>query len=153
MGVSAEPFLAFVECAGCHEPFAVRDRYLLNRVKWCSERCRKAQYRTPCAICGKLCGGSDRATYCAGCAQVVTGRIAAERAAPRRALVERLWAEGKTVREICAELGVRYHKSYLASWRERGYDLPYRRSAEALANVRRGNVDGFAAARAARKAR
>lgn len=50
------------------------------------------------------------------------------------------WAEGLTMREICARLG--WSKGHLSCeihrLRARGYSLPHRRSPEGLANIRAG---------------
>lgn len=56
----SDPFLAFVECAGCGESFPVRNKKALNRAKWCSERCRRQTlYSKPCPGCGKPMDGSN----------------------------------------------------------------------------------------------
>lgn len=68
-------------CAGCGEslpptkPSAGRPR------KWCSDRCRKDQYRPSCVDCGALLNGSDglgpnRALRCRTCSKVEQRRMA-----------------------------------------------------------------------------
>jgi hypothetical protein len=53
-----DAFLEFRECAGCGELFPIRNK-MARKAKWCSERCRKAQYSTPCVDCGGPTGGSN----------------------------------------------------------------------------------------------
>lgn len=53
-----ESFLEFRECAGCGELFPIRSKHA-KRAKWCSDRCRKRQYSTPCIDCGAPTNGSD----------------------------------------------------------------------------------------------
>lgn len=51
----------------------------------------------------------------------------------RRALVERLWAEGVSAREIARRVGwsTRSNPSnYISAYRAKGWDLPHRRSPE-----------------------
>lgn len=102
--------------------------------KWCSERCRKGQYAEPCERCGAPHGGrANRAggqrpqRYCHSCALIVSGETSRAKHLPRRELIERLWREGDTARQICEKVGVPYYKPAIAKWRERGYDLPHRR--------------------------
>jgi hypothetical protein len=123
-GVTSKPFLAYVTCAGCGEPFPVTKRLALNRAKWCSERCRKRQYRKPCASCGNLCGGADKSTYCADCGSRIAGEMAADRARIYRETIEAMWAEGMTMREINDAVG--HTKINFSTARARGWNLPHR---------------------------
>lgn len=68
----------------------------------------------PCPNCGER---SHR-----GSAQCMSCRRAAQ--AARRALVERMWAEGATIKEICAATGMQDFQT--SAYRELGWDLPYR---------------------------
>jgi len=102
--------------------------------------------------CGaRTCYGAERGRVpeprCVPCDYARRAAIAAD----RREFIEWLWARGCTVREICAELGIIYHKSYLAQWRARGVNLPYRRTPDQVARLIAGNRGQFARARAARK--
>jgi RNA polymerase-binding transcription factor DksA len=94
-------------CPGCGDPLPP-SRGNAPR-KWCSERCRKMQYRRPCANCGAPCGGSDLSTYCADCGLRIG--LARSRAlqhaqvAEKRDLVLALLADGATNREIAERAG------------------------------------------------
>lgn len=122
-------YLEFRECAGCGELFPVRSRYAY-RAKWCSERCRKAQYDfDPCVVCGGKtssgpANGRVKDPRCDSC----TRRHKRERELARQAVIERLWAEGKTAKQIGEVLGwnPRYAGNIIAVCRHRGYDLPVR---------------------------
>lgn len=58
----------------------------------------------------------------------------------QRAQIERLWAEGKTVREIGAEIGwaLSTAKVKISQLRAQGYDLPHRRTPEQVARIAGG---------------
>jgi transposase len=66
----------------------------------------------------------------------------------RRALVERLWAEGLTAREIGEELGQKPVNTSVL--RTLGYDLPHRRTPEQIARITADSGAHLAKARAAR---
>lgn len=131
--MSDEEFLAFVECAGCHELFPVRKKMALNRAKWCSERCRRAQYSTPCIDCGAPTSngrGKNASKRCARCGLIYTGALAHERAIEHRERVERLWKQGLTMREMAEAMGWKLSTAHVAISRLRaqGVDLPHRYS-------------------------
>ena len=149
-------FLAFVECAGCGEMFPVRKKKALNRAKWCSERCRKAQYSSPCVDCGAPTNGSDgrgpnAAKRCQKCSSTHTGQLQRDKWAPRRALVERLWREGWTSAQIEDELGTWHgpRGHFISSQRARGWDLPHRCSPEHIEAITAGFRRSWEARRAA----
>lgn len=131
-------------CQGCGAPIQVgRSRPR----KWCSERCRKASYGDPCIDCGK------RTTYGAQKRRVAEPRCAqcaaTHAAAPRRAEVERLWAEGLTGRQIAESLGwaPKTAGRMISGYRARGYDLPHRRTPEQIARITAGSDERLANAR------
>jgi hypothetical protein len=77
-----------------------------------------------CIDCGKPTSGKSQ-KRCLHCSSVLQGGINRDRWLVGRALVEQMWADGMTAREIAEALG---RKSFNASvYRDRGYDLPRRR--------------------------
>lgn len=108
--------------------------------KFCSERCRKAQYAEPCVDCGRPHTG--RAShpgqrYCVECGKRHAAEASTERARPQRELIERMWREGASSAAICAAIGSRVAapSAYIANLRARGYDLPVRNPGSSLANI------------------
>ncbi len=67
-----------------------------------------------------------------------------------RRMVEGMWAEGMTGRQIDAALGLKGLN--ISALRARGYNLPHRRTPEQIARIVTGTDDRLAKARAARKA-
>lgn len=67
--------------------------------------------------------------FCVRCGAKVSAEKSVERARPQRELVERLWREGKSCREICDAIGYRGDdpSGYICTLRAQGYDLPHRR--------------------------
>jgi endogenous inhibitor of DNA gyrase (YacG/DUF329 family) len=125
--------------------------------KFCSEKCRKQQYSTPCVDCGAPTSGNDghgpRASKrCLPCGSAHSANLAKSRGRERRALVERLWREGKLAREIGAILGWNggAAATHISMLRARGYDLPYRRPPEWRARMLVGADERMRKARAAR---
>jgi DNA-directed RNA polymerase specialized sigma24 family protein len=124
-------------CQGCGSPLPAPPPSSGRRRKWCSEACRKRTlYGGRCVDCGAATSGSEgrgaRAPQrCHACAARRAAARSSERAAPRRALIERLWAEGRSVREIGELMGwaENAQKSKIARLRQLGYDLPHRRPA------------------------
>ena len=120
-------------CGACLPPPTQSGR----RRKWCSEACRKRTlYAGRCVDCGAATSGSagrgPRAPKrCQACASRLAAARARERAAPRRAVIERLWAEGRTVREIGELMGWAQNarESKISRLRQLGYHLPHRRRA------------------------
>jgi transposase len=93
------------------------------KLAWQRAQDRSEQGRARCSECGGLAGvGSARhgPTTCAECRGYA--------AALKGVRVERLWNEGKTFPEICAEMG--WTSGMLSrmidQYRADGYDLPYR---------------------------
>lgn len=89
----------------------------------------------PCPRCGQPMLGwqpSRPATGCGACR-------AADADAHAREYV-RLWAEGKTLRQIAAHFGYSLGAAprELHRLRERGYDLPFRYPKERVSNIRAG---------------
>lgn len=142
----SEPFLAFVECAGCGEAFHVRNRMALNRAKWCSEKCRKGSYGQACVDCGaRTTHGAEHGKHdeprCKSCSNKHRGALA-------RQQVEELWAQGKTGREIARIMGwtSKNPSTVLCALRNaHGYNLPRRYPDARIAQVVR---DGMSLARA-----
>lgn len=134
--MSDDEFLAFVECAGCHELFPVRKKMALNRAKWCSERCRRSQYSTPCVDCGAPTDGSNghgknASKRCARCNLTYTSVLAHERSLEHRERVERLWKQGLTLCEMAEAMGwknVQVAQVQISILRSKGVDLPHRYS-------------------------
>jgi hypothetical protein len=114
-------------CAGCGRELEGR-----GRAKWCSDRCRKRTlYAGVCVDCGAPtsgCNGPGKAPKrCQPCDARLVGDRARAAARPRRELVERLWAEGKSPSEIAEVMDwSSYPSIHIATLRGRGYDLPYR---------------------------
>lgn len=108
--------------------------------EWCADpdgsrlRARKAGYRGACIKCGATtsgCNGPGKAPLrCIPCGQehVAEVKRAGHRAMVER--VERLWAEGRTLRQIALAMGwANKHvaASLIARLRSEGCDLPHRR--------------------------
>jgi len=133
------------DCNRVLEPSTRRER------KYCSERCRKTQYSTPCEDCGAPTNGSNgrgpkAPTRCRSC-DVRRNRAAG---AEHKATVERLWAEGLSAKEIAKRLGWlgKNPGAQLSTLRSRGYDLPHRYSPERCERMAVGAADRMALARA-----
>ena len=139
-------------CRACGAPLPPNKGPGRQRI-WCSEKCRKTQYSTPCESCGAPTDGSaghgpNAPKVCSICNTAHMVDYRRRQLAEHRALTERLWSEGKTLREVCALIGVKYHHAYLAQWRSRGYNLPYRRTPEQVARITASSAEHFAHARA-----
>lgn len=70
-------------CPTCGNTVHPRNSYAARRQKFCSERCRKAQYSRPCADCGKpLHGASGRGpnapTRCLPCTNAHNAKFGRE---------------------------------------------------------------------------
>jgi transposase len=96
-------------------------------------KARKQRYAGRCVDCGAPTGGhagrGDKAPKrCQRCAGRLNREREQERNRERRELVERLWAEGKSFREIGEALGWKGSPwNNISQLRSRsGYDLPYR---------------------------
>lgn len=117
-------------CATCDKPI-VEARP--TRRKFCSGKCRKAQYGTPCIECGAMTSGSEgrRSAICRACGQKRAGQGRSEACRPRREVIARMWHDGASIREIAAEIGVDdpdQLNKLLAVMRHDGWDLPRRRA-------------------------
>lgn len=73
----------------------------------------------------------------------------------RKALLERLWAEGKTAAESCAGAGIvtSAPSAVISAYRSRGYDLPHRQDPKHVATSKRRRWNGRTNSAKARKAR
>jgi transcriptional regulator with XRE-family HTH domain len=104
-------------------------------------RARKNSYRGACEQCGAPTDGSNgpgkAPKLCLACSSDAHAERMRTAWAEHKATVERAWAEGKTCREMCELFGWK-HKHHIAILRSRGYDLPYRRTPEDLALIRKG---------------
>lgn len=146
-------------CHGCGTELPPVSRAVHNR-KWCSERCRKQTlYGGTCIDCGAPTGGSDgrspnASKRCVPCGSRYAAALSVERAAPKRQLIERLWAEGKTSREIAAIVGwgTSQPGTAICILRNRGYNLPHRRTPEQIARITADGGEHLRRARAVLKA-
>jgi DNA-directed RNA polymerase subunit RPC12/RpoP len=140
-------------CAGCGAELKP-NRGPGHPRKWCSERCRRRTlYSGVCADCGGATydGTAHPPNRCTRCNGRLAGARQREAFREQRALVERLWAEGLTARQIGVELGwgMRHAAHYISTLRtQRGYDLPYRRTPEQRARITAGAEERLAHARA-----
>jgi transcriptional regulator len=121
-----------------------------NQRKWCSERCRKTCYQGTCERCGGPTSGAasgHRKTprLCKSCAGKVLGETQRQRFAPHRRQIEQWWAEGLKGKEIAQRLGLK--QVNVSSLRARGYNLPHRRSPEAIENITVGSHERLERAR------
>ena len=95
-------------------------------------KARKERYRGVCVDCGgPTTGGLGRTNAplrCRRCSGKVTAERTRESARDRYEVIARLWAEGKTSREIETIVGgwTSSPGGLISSMRSRGYDLPYR---------------------------
>lgn len=89
---------------------------------------------------------APRSAMCSDCDQ-------AARAAYRR-MIEEMWAEGMTSRQIATALGwtMPHPGPHISTLRARGYNLPHRRTPEQVARIVAGNDARLAKARAAYRA-
>ncbi len=75
---------------------------------WCSDRCRKTQYSSPCVDCGKALNGSDGPNARLRCVACAAARASDDSGRAARAL--EMWrlreVEGLLNREIAARLNV-----------------------------------------------
>lgn len=87
---------------------------------------------------------------CAPCAQKRSAQAAKDRSFELRVMVEAMWADGLTMREIGELMGwsKRSAAVRVSNLRSRGYDLPYRRTPEQIARMTAGADERLAAARA-----
>lgn len=91
---------------------------------------RRERGTASCPNCGATYWTHNAA--CAGCRNA-TSEV-------RRTLVEGMWADGWVRSEINAVLGLSSKSGFIFVRRaQAGWDLPHRRSPEALANIRAGN--------------
>lgn len=119
--------------------------------KWYSERCRKqALYSRTCVDCGArtACDGSypERCKRCNG---RLIGERNRARAMPQRVMIEAMWADGCTAREIAEAVGwgAKDPNALIVNYRNRGYDLPRRYSPERIAKMVDGSGERMAEAR------
>jgi transposase len=117
---------------------------------------RKASYRGACVDCGAPTDGSNGCEQaperCARCNLAALHSRQAQREGERRQLIEELWAQGSTARQICGRLGIAYRCSVIGDWRRRGYALPYRRSPETVARLDAAGRRNLTKARAVKAA-
>lgn len=132
LGVSAPTVIRWLN-PGSNERSRAMSRAWKERnrdVNRARDRQRQQDTRDPCPTCGTLKFPSS--SECEGCVHA--------RAAARRTLIEGMWADGWTIREIGAALGVDF-KMQIGHLRLRdGYDLPYRYGETHRENMRAGRV-------------
>ena len=98
------------------------------------QKARERRYAGICEGCGNPttgCNGPGLApALCKDCARPLSGERSRERARPQRELIERMWREGRSSKEIGSAVG------WGGKWpaanrigvlRRKGYDLPPRR--------------------------
>lgn len=115
--------MSAVCAAGCGTPVPLGKRG--HPRKWCSDRCRKNQYRLPCLDCGAPCNprANCNGQHCSACARRISGEKGKARGDAIRAEVAALWSEGLTMREINAAMGWKAHSAQarIADYRTRGF--------------------------------
>jgi hypothetical protein len=116
---------------------------------------RKESYRGTCVDCGgPTTGGLGRGAHAPLRCHRCWGKATAERrqrALDRFELIARLWAEGKTSREIEAIVGdwTSHPGGLISSMRSRGYDLPYHYDPARVPNMQRAARENLRKARSA----
>ena len=113
-------------CSGCGSELKGT-----GRAKWCSERCRKQTlYGGVCVDCGAQTSGSEGNGPNAPKRCQRARLIAANHEvwSARREMVERMWCDGFSSREIARAAGVSEAAapSFIGVCRYRGWDLPVR---------------------------
>lgn len=136
-------------CAGCGAPLAPSEG---RPRKWCSERCRKAQYSVPCEDCGAPVNGNDGRgahRWCLECSGKRAGERQKDAWLEHRVMIEAMWADGLTSREIGAAIGYspKHAPHLITKLRYLGYDLPHRRTPEQLERMGVGASERMAKAR------
>lgn len=100
-----------------------------TRRRFCSERCRKAQYAGACEVCGAPTNGYNgpgkASRRCLEHAE--PGLVQRERWLPRKQLLADLWHRGLTIPEIAAEMETSHNvvRKLAERMRRQGWDLPY----------------------------
>jgi hypothetical protein len=118
-----------------------RDNKIRREAKraWQAEYDRSPAGRARCSRCGELCGAASRRSgveLCRACQLAAY----AEHTDQQAREYERLWNEGKTIRQIADALGIPMNsaRGFSSKYREAGYDLPYRRTPEQVERIRNG---------------
>lgn len=143
-------------CQGCATELPPPKRASGRRQKWCSEACRKRTlYSTPCVDCGAATSG-DGAYHerCGRCSGWRAGEGTRQRFMAQRTMIEAMWADGYTARQIADAVGwnTSHPGAFISGCRSRGYDLPHRRSPEQVARIIEASTGNLEKARRARKA-
>jgi hypothetical protein len=135
-------------------PWTVGD--WLNDPDGSRTRARKERYRGTCIDCGGpttggLGRGPNAPLRCRRCSGKAIADRTRQRAQDRFELIARLWAQGKTSREIEAVVGGWTHTpgGLISSMRSRGYDLPYRYNPDRVPNMQEASRKNLRKARAA----
>lgn len=117
-------------------------------------RARKESYRGACVDCGAATNGSNgrgsnAPKRCQACSNVVSAERKREEFAGYRRMVEEMWAEGMTGRQMADALGwtARNPNRYISDLRSRGYNLPHRRTPEQIERILVGSDARLAKAR------
>lgn len=104
-------------------------------------RARKDSYRGTCQDCGAPTDGSNgpdsaptRCNHCNGLRRAEQNRKDWE---PHRRAVEAAWAAGLTCAEMCERFGWS-NRVAISVLRQRGYNLPHRRTPEQVARMAAG---------------
>lgn len=117
---------------------------------------RRFQRAGSCVDCGTPTDAShsEPALRCAECAKPVAAELLRASWAPYQKLIEEMWAEGMTARQIGDALGWTFRNpgTHISQLRARGYDLPHRRTPEQLARIVVGAEERMAKARATYRA-
>lgn len=95
--------------------------------EWQAARYRSPEGRARCANCGATCGIGTAHSGVQFCKACYLARQAAA-TQPKAREFERLWNEGKTLRQIGEAMGMSRSSAcgFLWKYRDAGYDLPYR---------------------------
>lgn len=120
--------------------------------KWCSERCRKSQYDRECIDCGARIDGTTP-SRCGGRCMPCANKIPRLAHVAHRQTIEAMWAEGRTILQVCEAMGLKPNAEMISVWRARGYDLPHRRTPEQVARITAASAENLAKARAVLDAR
>lgn len=131
-------------CDRCGAEFV--DRSQSQRRRFCSDNCRKRKHEVDSERAACLWDGCDRMVWPrqhSGCCREHSP--ASQRKRDRAHQIEAWWAEGLTFRQIAARLGwsIDHFSAEINRLRREGYNLPYRRTAAQVENIRRGTRAGL----------
>jgi transposase len=93
-----------------------------------TDRLYRKTHRTACTRCGGDRPRQTKGPHCRACIE--------DAADARGRKLERLWAEGLPLRQIASQMGISLNvlSTDMHRFREKGYDLPYRRRVHSTAD-------------------